>query len=94
MTCRSLSYGGTSDAVIGSHFKQGESMKKTYQHRPGLFGLASIAAGCAAKNREVRSQGDSTAAGGHRQIQTESRSEPGKSKISNRSNGSGSGTGQ
>jgi hypothetical protein len=62
-------------------------MKKTYQHRPGLFGLASIAAGCAAKNREVGSQGDSTGARGHRQLQTESRSEPGKSKIPNQSSG-------
>lgn len=56
-------------------------MKKTYQHRPGLFGLASIAAGCAAKNREGTKPRRSTAAQGDCQLQTKSPSEPGKSKI-------------
>jgi hypothetical protein len=69
-------------------------MKRKYEHRPGLFGLASIAAGCAAKDGEARTQRDSTAAHGNSQLQTESRSEPGKSKIPNHSSGSGSGPGQ
>jgi hypothetical protein len=61
-----------SDAVIFVLiFASGETMKKKYEHPPGLFGLALIAAGCAAKNRERRSEEKSTVA--RRQ---ESRSQP------------------
>lgn len=83
-----------SDAVIGSHLKQGDTMKRIYEHRPGLFGLASIAAGCAAKDYDTRTQGDSTAAQGHSQVQSESQSEPRENKISNQSSGSESGNEQ
>jgi hypothetical protein len=79
---------------MGSRFKRGETMKRKYEHRPGLFGLASIAAGCAAKDGEARTQRDSTATHGNSQIQTESRSESRKRKISDQSSGSVSGTRQ
>jgi hypothetical protein len=67
-------------------------MKKKYEHRPGLFGLAYIAAGCAAKNRADRSEENSTVAGGHSRMQTESRSRPMK-KQRNHSNNGGSDAG-
>ncbi len=67
-------------------------MKKKYEHRPGLFGLASIAAGCAAKNREDRGEENSPVAGGHSRMQTESHSQSVK-KQRNHSGDSGSGAG-
>lgn len=39
-----------------------ETMRFKYEHRPGLFGLASIALGCAAKDLAERTQRDSTSA--------------------------------
>jgi hypothetical protein len=62
-------------------------MKKKYEHRPGLFGLAYIAAGCAAKNRENRTEQKSTVAGGHSRVQTESRSRPAKKQRNHSDNG-------
>jgi hypothetical protein len=52
-------------------------MKRRFEYQPGLFGLASVAAGCAAKNGNVRTQGDSTSAGEHRE--NKSRSQKAKS---------------
>jgi len=51
-------------------------MKTRYEHRPGLFGLASIAAGCAAKNRKTQTQGLLTAPTGENYKHSESQSEP------------------
>ena len=64
-------------------------MKTRYEHRPGLFGLASIAAGCAAKNRETQTQGRLTAPAGENHKQSESQSEPATTENSNPSNSSG-----
>jgi hypothetical protein len=55
-------------------------MNRRFEHRPGLFGLASVAAGCAAKDGKVRIQGDSTSADGHSKIKTQLQSEPEKGK--------------
>ena len=63
-------------------------MKTRYEHRPGLFGLASIAAGCAAKNRETQTQGRLTAPAGENHKQSESQSEPATTENSNPSNSS------
>jgi hypothetical protein len=63
-------------------------MNTKYEHRPGLFGLASIAAGCAAKNDANRSEGNSTATRGE---QSNANSQRVK-KQSNHSGGRGSGT--
>ena len=63
-------------------------MKTKYEHRPGLFGLASIAAGCAAKNHENRSQENSTARRGEQSNANSARLE----KQSNPSGGQGNGT--
>jgi hypothetical protein len=60
-------------------------MKRKYEHRPGLFGLASIAAGCAAKKGEAIKK--STIADGDNQMQTEPRRKPVKPKVANQSNG-------
>jgi hypothetical protein len=51
-------------------------MKTRYEHRPGLFGLASIAAGCAAKNRETQTRGLLSAPARENHKQSESQSEP------------------
>jgi hypothetical protein len=67
-------------------------MKKKYEYRPGLFGLATIAAGCAAKDREDGTKQTSMVAGGHSRMQTESRSRPVK-KQRNHSGDNGSGAG-
>jgi hypothetical protein len=67
-------------------------MKRKYEHRPGLFGLATIAAGCAAKDREERTKQTSMVAGGHSRMQSESRPRPAK-KQRNHSGGDGSGAG-
>ena len=37
-------------------------MKRRFEYQPGLFGLASIAAGCAAKSSKRRPQEDSALA--------------------------------
>jgi hypothetical protein len=66
-------------------------MKKQYEHRPGLFGLASIAAGCA-KNREDRNEEKLTVSSGHNQMQSQSRSQPVRKK-SNHSRRGGNGAG-
>ena len=62
----------------------------------GLFGLALLAGGCAAKEVDVRTQGDSTSVGGRGQVSTDSKSESSKSKSSGQTgsgvSGSGSGT--
>ena len=82
-----------SDAVILvliSH--QGETMKRKYEHRPGLFGLASIAAGWATKDREDRTKQKSTVPGGHSRMQSKSRSRSVK-KQRNHSDDSGSDVG-
>jgi hypothetical protein len=42
-------------------------MNRRYQHRPGLFGLASIAAGCSPKGNGVRAQQDSSSTDRHHQ---------------------------
>lgn len=73
--------------------QQRETMKKRYEHRPGLFGLASIASGCAAKHAEMPSQGDSISAGKLGQINTKSESEPRKGKTSSQPHESTTGTG-
>jgi hypothetical protein len=65
-------------------------MKRIYEHRPGLFGLASIAGGCSAKSAEARTQGDSTLAGEHH---AHSQSEAVKANNSTQSCGSTSGKG-
>ena len=67
-------------------------MKRKYEHRPGLFGLASIAAGCAAKEGEALK--NSTVAGEDNQMQNEPRRKAVKPKVANQSNGSGSGAGE
>ena len=67
-------------------------MKNIYEHRPGLFGLASIAAGCAAKAREDRTKEKSTVAAEQRRMQSESRSRIVK-KQRNHSGDNGSGAG-
>ena len=64
-------------------------MKTRYEHRPGLFGLASIAAGCAAKNRETETQGLLTAPAGKNQKQSELQSERETTEKSNPSSSSG-----
>jgi hypothetical protein len=64
-------------------------MKTRYEHRPGLFGLASIAAGSAAKNRETQTQARLTAPAGEIHKQSESQSEPATTENSNPSNSSG-----
>lgn len=70
-------------------------MNKRYEHRPGLFGLASIAAGCAPRGNGVRAQQDSSSADRHHQENKfNTQPEPGKNKGSNRSNGSATSTGQ
>ena len=57
-------------------------MKRKYEHRPGLFGLASIAAGCAAKNRETQTRGPLTATAREVYKQSESQSEPASAENS------------
>lgn len=47
---------GISDAVVACISLSGETMKMKYEHRPGLFGLASMAFGCAAKDGKSRKQ--------------------------------------
>ena len=64
-------------------------MKKRYEHRPGLFGLASIAAGYAPKNRQTQTRGLLTAAAGEIYEQSESQSEPASAENWNPSNSSG-----
>jgi hypothetical protein len=64
-------------------------MKTRYEHRPGLFGLVSIAAGCAAKNRETQTRGLLTAPAGENYKHSESQSEPATTENSNPSNSSG-----
>ena len=66
-------------------------MTKKYEHRPGLFGLATIAAGCA-KNREDRNEEKSSVSSGPNQMQSQSRSQPVRKK-SNHSKRSGNGAG-
>ena len=51
-------------------------MKRRFEYQPGLFGLASVAAGCAAKDGKVRTKEGSASAGGEDQIKTQSQSEP------------------
>jgi hypothetical protein len=69
-------------------------MKKKYEHRPGLFGLASIAFGCAAKDEVARGQRNPTLPHGHNQVEIDRRSESMKNKMCNQSNGKRSGAGQ
>ena len=64
----------------------------------GLFGLALIAGGCAARDVDVRTEGDSTSVRGRGQVNTESRD--GRTRDSGGSvsgsgtvSGSGSGSG-
>ena len=57
-------------------------MKTKYEHRPGLFGLASIAAGCAARNYEKRTQRNSTTTRGEQ-------SNPNCQRVKKQSNLSG-----
>jgi hypothetical protein len=64
-------------------------MKTRYEHRPGLFGLASIAAGCAAKNCETQTPGLLTAPTGEDYKHSESQSEPTTTENLNPSNSSG-----
>lgn len=73
-------------------FHTGETMKNKYEHRPGLFGLASIAAGYAVKYRKERTKQKSTAAEVRRRMQSESRSLTVKKKE-NHSGDNGSGAG-
>jgi hypothetical protein len=54
-------------------------MKRRFEYQPGLFGLASVAAGCAAKDDKVRTPGDSISACGHGENKRRSRSEKAKS---------------
>jgi hypothetical protein len=54
-------------------------MKRRFEYQPGLFGLASVAAGCAAKDGKVRTQENSTSAGRHEENKRRSRSEKAKS---------------
>jgi hypothetical protein len=58
----------------------------------GLFGLALLVGGCAAKDVDVRTQGDSTSARGRGQVSTESQSESSKSKSSGQTGSSVSGS--
>jgi hypothetical protein len=51
-------------------------MKTRYEHRPGLFGVAAITAGCAAKNRKTQTQGLLTAPARENHKHSESQSEP------------------
>jgi hypothetical protein len=67
-------------------------MTKKYEHRPGLFGLATIAAGCAAREREDSTKEKSMVAGGSQSNATESRSRP-MQKQRNHSGDDGSGAG-
>ena len=69
-------------------------MKTRYEHRPGLFGLASIAAGCAATNRETQTRGVVTGPAGENHKRSESQSEPATIENSNPSNSSGNRNGQ
>ena len=64
-------------------------MKIRYEHRPGIYGLASIAAGCAAKNSETHTRGLLTAPAGENHKQSESPSEPTTTENLNPSNSSG-----
>jgi hypothetical protein len=66
-------------------------MKRIYEHRPGLFGLDSIAAGYSAKYAEARSQTDSTLASEDAQFKNQSQSEAGEANESSQSRGSISG---
>ena len=68
-------------------------MKRKYEHRPGFFGLASIAFGCAAKDGEA-SQRNPTLPHAHNKIETERDYEPVKNKICNQANRRRSGAGQ
>jgi hypothetical protein len=54
-------------------------MKRRFEYQPGLFGLASVAGACAAKDGKLRIQENSTSAGGHRENRSPSRSEKAKS---------------
>jgi hypothetical protein len=56
-------------------------MKRRFEYQPGLFGLASVAAGCAAKDGKVRTQGNSTSAGGQRENESRSESEKARSST-------------
>jgi hypothetical protein len=60
-------------------------MKIRYEHRPGLFGLAAIASGCAAKNRETQTRGLLTARAGENHKHSESQSATENSNPSNTS---------
>jgi hypothetical protein len=61
-------------------------MKRRFEYQPGLFGLASVAAGCAVKDGKVRTQGNSISAGGQRENESRSRSEKARSStLSSRS---------
>jgi hypothetical protein len=64
-------------------------MKTRYEHRPGLFGLASIAAGCASRNRDTGTHKGSTAPAGEKHNRSESKSEPGTTEIADQSTSSG-----
>jgi len=64
-------------------------MKTRYEHRPGFFGLVSIAAGCAAKDREMQTRELLTAPVRENYKHSESQSEPATTENSNPSNSSG-----
>jgi hypothetical protein len=64
-------------------------MKTRYEHRPGLFGLGSIAAGCAAKDRETQTRGFLTAPARENYKHSESQSEPATTEKIDLSNSSG-----
>ena len=70
------------------------AMKRKYEHRPGFFGLASIAAGCAAKDGAVRSQENSTRGDRYTEMRPEPQPDPTKNKITDQSNRRGSGAGK
>ena len=64
-------------------------MKTRYEHRPGLFGLVSIAAGCAAKNREMQTRELLRAPPGENYKHSESQSESATTENLKSSNSSG-----
>ena len=51
-------------------------MKRRFEYQPGLFGLALVASGFAAKKGKLRTQEDSASPGENGQIKSQSQSEP------------------
>ena len=69
-------------------------MKKKYEHRPGLFGLASIAFGCAAKDEVARGQRNPTLLHGPNEVENDRRSESVNNEMCNQANRKRSGARQ